>query len=105
MKVSLTTTPLLVATALAMPTNEAEKKFKRVQLADPQNWIPGPRIYPQGIMSIWSNDTADFTANEWPKYIMSKCRENARCTSFQTHQRSSPLFLVSAAWQPFDLDD
>ncbi|KAK8128167.1 hypothetical protein PG984_009275 [Apiospora sp. TS-2023a] len=86
MQLSMLPTLLLAATAAALPVADVALEsraatFARVSLPAPGNWMADKSLYPSNIIAAYNAQPAQYSAESWAAYILSKCQGYRDCTS------------------------
>ncbi|OJJ38369.1 hypothetical protein ASPWEDRAFT_24311 [Aspergillus wentii DTO 134E9] len=77
---------LLSMTGMSYPFLSADN-FSPVPLPPPENWLAGPRLFPQNVIAGFHADYDKYNAKSWSEYVEKKCKEFHACTS--THSFSA----------------
>ncbi|PHH65575.1 hypothetical protein CDD81_2010 [Ophiocordyceps australis] len=71
------------ATAAPMADNTmaVDGEFKRLDLAEPLNWISGETLLPGRVMRGFHGDEHQYDAESWAQYILENCINTPGCKS------------------------
>ena len=71
--------------------------FYPVPLPPPEDWLPGPQLFPRQVIAGYSADYKDYNADTWATYILEQAQGFAAATSCASFsgERSFLLRLTS----------
>ena len=81
---------------------EAGAVFYPVVLPPPENWVPGPQLFPYQVIAGYNADYKDYNADTWAKYILEKAEGFDQATSCSSCS-GGRFFLLGLI--PFDVQN
>ena len=60
---------------------EPKARFHPVALPPPENWIPGPRLFPSAVIAGYNADYKKYNADTWAAYILEQAQGFPAATS------------------------
>lgn len=76
------TAAILAATGMAQ---DQSRDFVQVELADPQNWIAGPSLFPGDVIAGYHADMDQYDTDSWAEYVLEKCKGQNACDSTSSY--------------------
>ena len=77
-----------------------------VLLPPPEDWIPGPQLFPHQVISGYHADYNKYDADSWAKYILEKAdgyKEATSCASYSGERVFSLVGLTRTCRTDFDV--